>query len=116
MTDTKFKGYLKVILGCMFSGKSTEIVRIVDRLKTIDANIPLIQQELIDNEIVLAEAVQSILRREGIPNPYEMLKDLTRSNEQITAASIQTFISNLDVSSSLKEELLQITPQNYTGI
>ena len=64
----------------------------------------------------MAEAIQTILRREGIPNPYEMLKDLTRSNEQITAASIQTFISNLDISSSLKEELNQITPQNYTGI
>ena len=79
-------------------------------------NESALQKDLEDNWAVVAEAIQTILRREGIPNPYEMLKDLTRSNEQITAASIQTFISNLDVSSSLKEELHQITPQNYTGI
>ncbi len=79
-------------------------------------NESALQKDLEDNWAVVAEAIQTILRREGIPNPYEMLKDLTRSNEQITAASIQTFISNLDVSSALKEELHQITPQNYTGI
>ena len=79
-------------------------------------NESAIQKDLEDNWAVVAEAIQTILRREGIPNPYEMLKDLTRNNEKITAESIQTFISNLDVSSSLKEELHQITPQNYTGI
>ena len=79
-------------------------------------NESALQQDLEDNWAVVAEAIQTILRREGIPNPYEMLKDLTRSNEQITAASIKTFISNLDISPSLKEELHQITPQNYTGI
>ena len=79
-------------------------------------NESALQKDLEDNWAVVAEAIQTILRREGIPNPYEMLKDLTRSNEQITAASIQTFISNLDISSSLQEELNQIKPQNYTGI
>ena len=79
-------------------------------------NESALQKDLEDNWAVVAEAIQTILRREGIPNPYEMLKDLTRSNEQITAASIQTFISNLDISSNLKEELRKITPQNYTGI
>ena len=79
-------------------------------------NESALQKDLEDNWAVVAEAIQTILRREGIPNPYEMLKDLTRSNEQITAESIQTFISQLDISSSLKEELNQITPQNYTGI
>ena len=79
-------------------------------------NESALQKDLEDNWAVVAEAIQTILRREGIPNPYEMLKDLTRSNEQITAASIQTFIFHLDISSSLKEELNQITPQNYTGI
>ena len=79
-------------------------------------NETALQKDLEDNWAVVAEAIQTILRREGIPNPYEMLKDLTRSNEQITAESIQTFISQLDISSSLKEELNQITPQNYTGI
>ena len=79
-------------------------------------NESALQKDLEDNWAVVAEAIQTILRREGIPNPYEMLKDLTRSNEQITSESIKTFISNLDISSSLKEELNQITPQNYTGI
>ena len=79
-------------------------------------NESALQKDLEDNWAVVAEAIQTILRREGIPNPYEMLKDLTRSNEQITATSIQTFISNLDISSNLKEELHKITPQNYTGI
>ena len=79
-------------------------------------NESALQKDLEDNWAVVAEAIQTILRREGIQNPYEMLKDLTRSNEQITSESIKTFISNLDISSSLKEELNQITPQNYTGI
>ena len=79
-------------------------------------NESALQKDLEDNWAVVAEAIQTILRREGIQNPYEMLKDLTRSNEQITSDSIKTFISNLDISSSLKEELNQITPQNYTGI
>ena len=79
-------------------------------------NESALQKDLEDNWAVVAEAIQTILRREGIPNPYEMLKDLTRSNEQITSESIKTFISNLDISSSLKEELNQITPHNYTGI
>ena len=79
-------------------------------------NESALQKDLEDNWAVVAEAIQTILRREGIPNPYEMLKDLTRSNEQITAASIQTFIANLEISSSLKKELYKITPQNYTGI
>ena len=51
-----------------------------------------------------------------MPNPYEMLKDLTRSNEQITADSIASFIDNLAVSAEIKEELRQISPSNYTGI
>ena len=65
---------------------------------------------------VVAEAIQTILRREGYPNPYETLKQLTRTNERITADSIATFIHTLDVSDAVREELLQITPQNYTGI
>ncbi|GGE19822.1 adenylosuccinate lyase [Psychroflexus salis] len=65
---------------------------------------------------VVAEAVQTILRRENYPNPYEALKELTRSNEKITQASIQDFIQSLDVNNEVKQELLQITPFNYTGI
>ena len=65
---------------------------------------------------VVAEGIQTILRREGYPNPYEALKELTRTNERITAETIRAFIGTLQVSSAVKEELLAITPSTYTGI
>ena len=65
---------------------------------------------------VVAEAIQTILRREGYPNPYEALKALTRTNQQINEASIHQFIQELDISEELKKELKAITPQNYTGV
>ena len=71
--------------------------------------------DLENNWAVVAEAVQTILRREGFENPYEKLKDLTRKNERITEKSIQDFISNLDVTDAIKKELAAITPFNYTG-
>ena len=78
------------------------------------------EQKLIDDLDntwpVVAEAIQTILRREGYPNPYETLKQLTRTNERITADSIATFIQTLDVSDAVKQELVAITPQNYTGV
>ena len=78
------------------------------------------EQKLIDDLDntwpVVAEAIQTILRREGYPNPYETLKQLTRTNERITADSIATFIQTLDVSDAVKQELAAITPQNYTGV
>jgi adenylosuccinate lyase len=68
------------------------------------------------NWAVVAEAIQTILRREGFKNPYETLKGLTRTNEKINKKSIADFIETLEVSESVKEELKKITPQNYTGI
>ena len=65
---------------------------------------------------MVAEAIQTILRREGYPKPYEALKALTRTNTQMTADSIAAFISNLDVSREVKAELAAIAPGNYTGI
>jgi len=73
-------------------------------------------QDLENNWAVVAEAIQTILRREAYPNPYEALKDLTRTNSTITKESIQEFISNLNVSDEIKTELKQITPSNYLGI
>jgi adenylosuccinate lyase len=73
-------------------------------------------QDLEDNWAVVAEAIQTVLRRESYHNPYEALKSLTRTNEKITAKSISEFINNLDVSESIKKELRKISPQNYTGI
>jgi adenylosuccinate lyase len=74
------------------------------------------EKDLEDNWAVVAEAIQTILRREGYPNPYEALKGLTRTNEKINQQSIAKFIETLEVSATLKTELKAITPANYTGI
>jgi adenylosuccinate lyase len=75
-----------------------------------------IQGDLDNNWAVLAEAIQTILRREGYPKPYEALKELTRTNTGIDEASIRTFIETLDVSTEVKDELGALRPENYTGI
>ena len=74
------------------------------------------EQDLENNWAVVAEAIQTILRREAYTNPYEALKGLTRTNEKINQISIANFIDTLDVSSAIKQELKAITPSNYTGI
>jgi adenylosuccinate lyase len=79
-------------------------------------NEEAIAADLDKNWAVVAEAIQTILRREAYPNPYEALKGLTRTNEQITQESIAGFIEALDVSDEIKNELKVITPSNYTGI
>jgi len=78
-------------------------------------NKDAVSADLGNNWAVVAEAIQTILRREGYPNPYEALKDLTRTNAKITESSIATFINELNISDSVKNELRQITPYNYTG-
>jgi len=75
-----------------------------------------ISNDLENNWAVVAEAVQTILRREGYPNPYEALKELTRTGEKITIESIHHFIDKLKISDAIKLELRKITPHNYTGI
>lgn len=75
-----------------------------------------LHQDLEDNWAVVAEAIQTILRREGYPKPYEALKALTRTNAQINKETMRSFIETLKVSKEIKEELLRITPQNYTGL
>lgn len=74
------------------------------------------EQDLENNWAVVAEAIQTILRREGYPNPYEALKDLTRTNTVINKTSIHSFIDTLNVSDAIKAELKQITPANYLGV
>jgi adenylosuccinate lyase len=64
----------------------------------------------------VAEGIQTVLRREGYPKPYEALKALTRTNNAITAESISNFIEGLDVSDTVKNELKKITPHTYTGV
>jgi adenylosuccinate lyase len=73
-------------------------------------------EDLEKNWAVVAEAIQTILRREGYPNPYEALKDLTRTNTVINKEAIHTFIGTLKVSEEVRAELMQITPSNYLGI
>jgi adenylosuccinate lyase len=74
------------------------------------------EKDLEDNWAVVAEAIQTILRREGYPNPYEALKGLTRTNERITKESIAEFIDQLEIKEEVKTELKNISPSNYTGI
>ena len=85
-------------------------------LRKLILNEERLQQDLDNTWAVVAEAIQTILRREGYPNPYETLKALTRTNEGITAETIARFIDTLDVSPAVKEELHAITPSTYTGI
>lgn len=84
-------------------------------LSKINANEVAIRADLEENWAVVAEAIQTILRREGYPKPYEALKALTRTNEAITETSIREFIDGLNISESIKEELSAITPYTYTG-
>lgn len=79
-------------------------------------NVDKIEKDLNDNWAVVAEAIQTILRRENFVNPYEALKGLTRTNSKINEESISTFIDSLEVSETVKAELRAITPSNYTGI
>ncbi len=84
-------------------------------LGKINVNEEAIKADLDENWAVVAEAIQTILRREGYPKPYEALKALTRTNEEINKAAIKSFIQGLDVSDSVKAELNEITPFNYVG-
>jgi adenylosuccinate lyase len=79
-------------------------------------NNDAIAADLENNWAVVAEAIQTVLRREAYPNPYEALKDLTRTNEKITAHTMAAFIDGLNIDEDLKQELKQITPFNYTGV
>ncbi len=85
-------------------------------LGKLELNEKAIKDDLEDNWPVVAEAIQTILRREGYPKPYEALKGLTRTNEKITQETIARFIETLNVSDAVREELLKITPFNYLGV
>jgi adenylosuccinate lyase len=85
-------------------------------LNKLELNQAAIEADLADNWAVVAEAIQTILRREGYPKPYEALKELTRTNEAITEQTIKRFIETLNVSTAIKAELHGISPFNYTGV
>lgn len=79
-------------------------------------NQTLIEKHLNENWAVAAEAIQTILRREGYPNPYEALKELTRTNERVSASTISAFVSTLDISEDVKDEIRKISPLSYVGV
>ncbi|QNK63315.1 adenylosuccinate lyase [Pedobacter sp. PAMC26386] len=95
------------------------IISISSTLKGLNKlllNNEMIAADLENNWAVVAEAIQTVLRREAYPNPYEALKDLTRTNQKITAHTMAEFIDGLQINEDLKQELKQITPFNYTGV
>ena len=85
-------------------------------LRKLILNEEKLQEDLDNTWAVVAEAIQTILRREAYPNPYEALKALTRTNQKMTEETIHDFIQHLEVSDEVKEELMAITPSNYTGM
>lgn len=98
---------------------SHSVIALRSLLKGLDKliiNTQAIEADLEDNWAVVAEGVQTILRREDYPNPYEALKSLTRTNKAITKDDMKSFIETLDVSESVKDELRKLSPQSYTGI
>lgn len=103
-------------IGVPFSHTLIALASMEKGLHKLDVNETAIDNDLNDNWAVVAEAIQTILRREGFQKPYESLKELTRTNHEITKESIQEFIHSLDISKEVKVELLKISPQNYTGI
>jgi adenylosuccinate lyase len=89
------------------------LVRGLDKLVI---NQTAIESDLEDNWAVVSEGIQTILRREGFPEPYEALKALTRTHSHINRQTIAAFIDTLDVSADVKAELARLSPHNYTGI
>ncbi|HYE73997.1 MAG TPA: lyase family protein, partial [Blastocatellia bacterium] len=89
---------------------------LIKGLAKLQLNKAAIDQDLDNNWAVVAEAIQTILRKEGYPNPYEALKSLTRKNEKVTKESLATFVDSLSVKPEIKKKLKEITPFNYTGV
>ena len=103
-------------IGVPFAHSMLAIFSIKKGIDKLIVNELAIQKDLDNNWAVVAEAIQTILRRENYPNPYEALKQLTRGKEQINKTTLHAFINELKVSRKIKEELKKITPYNYTGV
>jgi adenylosuccinate lyase len=103
-------------LGVPIAHNIIAIRSLLKGIRKLELDEASISADLENNWAVVAEALQTILRREGYPNPYEALKDLTRVNEKITKDTISRFIDGLNLSDALKSELKKITPFNYTGM
>ncbi len=103
-------------MGVPFAHMTIGMQSLLKGLHKVIVRPDVFNNDLENNWAVAAEAIQTILRREAYPNPYEALKELTRTNEKITASSIAVFIDGLDVNDDIKKELKAITPQNYVGM
>jgi adenylosuccinate lyase len=112
LTDSTLLRNLGVTLGYNLLG----VKSILKGCGKLQLNKPALDRDLDNNWAVIGEAIQTVLRREGYPKPYEALKDLTRNNQKITKDALWIFIDNLKIPDSVKEELKQITPFNYSGI
>ena len=103
-------------IGVPFAHSVIALKSLSKGLNKLELNPDAIAADLEENWAVVAEGIQTILRREGYPKPYEALKALTRTNQKITAQTISQFIDELNVSNSVKAELRAITPFTYTGV
>ena len=103
-------------IGVPFGHTLISFESLLKGLKKIYVNEVKINKDVEDNWIVVSEAIQTILRREGYSNPYEIMKELTRSNERVDKNSLHEFIDKLNIDDNIKNELKQISPYNYTGI
>jgi len=103
-------------IGVPFGHSLISFESILKGLNKIYVNEDRINKDIEENWIVVSEGIQTILRREGYINPYEIMKELTRNNQKIDKESLHTFIDDLKVNDSIKKELKQISPYNYTGI
>ncbi len=103
-------------IGVPFAHTIIALSSLVKGINKLQINSATIHDDLENNWAVVAEAIQTILRREGYPDPYECLKELTRTNSIINKSSIKSFIEGLDISDKIKDELRLISPHNYIGI
>ena len=103
-------------IGTPLAHTKIAIKSLIKGLDKLILNEDKIKRDLDDNWAVVAEAIQTILRRENYPNPYETLKELTRTNSKVTKETMASFIETLQVSEEIKKELRKITPESYTGI
>ena len=103
-------------IGVPFGHSLISFESILKGLNKIYVNEDKINKDIEENWIVVSEAIQTILRREGYSNPYEIMKELTRNNQKIDKESLHRFIDDLKIDDTIKKELKQISPYNYTGI
>jgi adenylosuccinate lyase len=103
-------------IGVPFAHTIISLNSLLKGLSKLKLNEAALHADLEKNWAVVAEAIQTILRREGYPEPYEALKALTRGKDKITKETIHEFIAGLNVSDGIKVELLAISPSNYTGV